>query len=623
MQRRSFLLSTSTGLSAAILWNNKAWGDDATPQSVEQLWADFDPRKDPLEIEVIRQWTEAGSRNFKHVRFLIRHFRGVPAYLAAIYGYPISTTKVPAVMHIHGGGQRASFDEVNFLVGRGYAALSVNWGGSSTGKPPINSPEGFQQSDANTQWGTVDPTQANVPGYHSILPGPKQFFDDREHPKNCNWYLLTLACRRGLTFLEQQPEVDSTRLGVHGYSMGGNLTMYVAGSDDRVKVSIPAVGGQGWRTEPHQFLGGTDQQEHIRGDVETFRNTLSFENYAPRIQCPVLHRSSTNDFHGWMDDVYRTNERIANKAVRYSWSPHFNHRLTPEVAVTLPLWLDQHLLNGAPLPDTPVSSLRLKTNDGVPLFVVTGSKHPWPIARAEVYYSIDPDPRARFWRSADVSLNPSGEFAASLPLHSIDYPIFSFANLYYSLPQPIDMTDLRGFGKPIEQVCISTLLHHATAEELRKENCATTIEMSSIIDDFAYGLRDWYQLNSGNLTHQQTWTRKITDPLYQGRKNSKLKIIFHLPQPNKIVVILRENEWRSYRGPRKTYTCHRDLQGSDNDQVILLDPSDFLADSIPLATWEQIDQIGFAHYDDSIVDRKEVPNWKGDALLLKRLEWIS
>jgi hypothetical protein len=147
--------------------------------------------------------------------------------------------------------------------------------------------------------------------------------------------------------------------------------------------------------------------------------------------------------------------------------------------------------------------------------------------------------------------------------------------------------------------------------------------MSSIIDDFAYGLRDWYQLNSGNLTHQQTWTRKITDPLYQGRKNSKLKITFHLPQPNKIVVILRENEWRSYRGPRKTYTCHRDLQGSDNDQVILLDPSDFLADSIPLATWEQIDQIGFAHYDDSIVDRKEVPNWKGDALLLKRLEWIS
>jgi len=107
-----------------------------------------------------------------------------------------------------------------------------------------------------------------------------------------------------------------------------------------------------------------------------------------------------------MDDVYRTNERIPNKAVRYSWSPHFNHRLTPEVAVTLPLWLDQHLLDGAALPDTPVSTLNLKTSDGVPSFIVRGITHPWPISRVEVYYSIDPDPRARFWRSANVSLNP-------------------------------------------------------------------------------------------------------------------------------------------------------------------------------------------------------------------------
>jgi len=185
------------------------------------------------------------------------------------------------------------------------------------------------------------------------------------------------------------------------------------------------------------------------------------------------------------------------------------------------------------------------------------------------------------------------------------------------------MSDLRGFSKPIEQVCISTLLHHATAENLKIDGCLATEEVSSIIDNFAYGLRDWYQLNPGNLTHQQTWTRKITDPLYRGSKNSQLKITFNLPQPNHIVVMLRENEWRSYRGPRKSYICHRDLQGDQSDQVILLNPSDFLSDSIPLATWEQIDQIGFAHYDDSTADRKDVPAWKGDAFLLKRLEWIS
>ncbi len=193
------------------------------PQSVQELWADFDPRRDPLEVEQIREWQEDGGV-FRHVRFLVGTFKGVPARMTAIYGFPAGAReKLPAVMHIHGGGQRAFLHEVKLLVGRGYAALSVNWGGSA-GKSPFNSVEGAQPGDPNTDWGAVDPSQLNVPGYNSILPGPKQFFEDREHPKNNNWYILTLGCRRGLTFLERQPEVDPHRLGVHGYAMGGNLT---------------------------------------------------------------------------------------------------------------------------------------------------------------------------------------------------------------------------------------------------------------------------------------------------------------------------------------------------------------------------------------------------------------
>jgi hypothetical protein len=46
--------------------------------------------------------------------------------------------------------------------------------------------EGAQPGDPNTDWGAVDPTQLNVQGYSSMLPGPKQFYEDREHPKNNN-----------------------------------------------------------------------------------------------------------------------------------------------------------------------------------------------------------------------------------------------------------------------------------------------------------------------------------------------------------------------------------------------------------------------------------------------------
>ncbi|MDR3404638.1 MAG: acetylxylan esterase [Chthoniobacter sp.] len=599
-------LALATGLRAA----------DA-PQSVSELWADFDPRRDPLEVEVVREWREDGLV-LRTVRFLVGTFKGRPARLAAFYGFPDGAKeKLPGVMHIHGGGQRASLAEVKFLALRGYAALSVNWGGREM--------ENAQAGDANTDWGAVDPTQQNVPGYNSILPGPKQFFEDREHPKNNNWYLLTLGCRRGLTFLERQPEVDPQRLGIHGFSMGGNLTMYVAGTDARVKCAVPAVGGQGWRTEPHEFIGGEAKQEPVTGNVDWFRRTLSFENYAPLIRCPVLHRSATNDFHGWMDDVYRTQALIENQPVRQAWSPHMNHRLSPEVAVTMPLWLDHFLKGGPALPETPGSELTLHTTDGVAVLRVRGQPHPWPITRCEIYYSIDPDPRARFWRSAAVAKD-GGEFLAKLPLEALDRPLFAFANVYYRLPQPVNMVVLGGF-KPEQgsEVCLSTQLHAARPADLKSAGVKATERSSLLIDDFAQGLRDWYSINADHPPLWQYWTRKVTDPKWRGPDKAVLSLTLAMPDTNRLTFVAIENEYRSYRGPKRIFVCEREVTGIPQSQAIALEATDFKdGDGKALANWQQLDEFAIcAHYEDHEHRASPTPaQWHGARPLFQRLEWV-
>jgi hypothetical protein len=588
------------------------------PQSVTELWADFDPRKDPLDVEVIREWKEDGGV-FRHVRYLIGTFKGKPARMAAVYGFPDGAKgKLPAVMHIHGGGQRGSVSEVKLLVARGYAALSVNWGGSGTGKAPLNTCEKSEPGDPNTDWGAVDPTQLNAERYSSILPGPKQFFEDREHPKNNNWYLLTLGCRRGLTFLEQQPEVDAERLGVHGYSMGGNLTMYVAGSDHRVKAAVPAVGGAGWRWQDHEFIGGRARQDQVRGDIDLFRRTLSFESYAPLIQCPVLHRSATNDFHGWMDDVYRTNALIPNQPTRYSWVPHMNHHLTPEVAIAMPLWFDQHLKGGPALPETPQSELRLKSTDGVPMLVVKPDARMLPVSRVEIYYSIDPDPRARFWRSAEVN-HEGGGYVARLPIHTHDLPLFAFANVYHKLPKPESLAQIPGYGKPISELCLSSHFHSNSSNEVRRANPKLTAKASTLIDDFTHGTRDWYMLNAGNATHQQLWTRKVSDPLWRGPEGSRLHITLKLPQTNCLSIVLQENEWSSYRGPRRTFVCRREIHGSDDPQTLKLALSDFTSADGPPTSWSEIDQLGLCANHG--LPANEVPPWKGPAPEYLRVAW--
>jgi len=620
--RRQFLQGTAALTGGALIGPFSTLAAEAIPQSVAELWAGYDPRSDPLETEVIREWKENGGV-YRHVRYLIGTFKGQPARMAAIFGFPEGDAeKHPAVMHIHGGGQRASLSEVKLLVARGYAALSVNWGGSGSGQAPFNSVEGAQPGDPNTDWGSVDPSQLNARAYSSLLPGPKQLFEDREHPGNNNWYLLTIGCRRGLTFLEQQPEVDPKRLGVHGFSMGGNLTMYVAGTDDRVKAAVPAVGGQGWRWEVPPVLTGKGRpQMRIEGDLELFRKTLSFESYAPLIRCPVLHRSGTNDFHGCMDDVYRTNALIPDQPLRYSWTPHLNHRLSPETAVTMPLWFDHYLKDGPALPETPASELILS---GDPVFKVVPTKHDWPVARCEVFYSIDPDPRARFWRGVEV-VREGDFFVAKLPLHSLDFPLFAFANVFHTLPKPESMKELPGASDSIREVCISSLLHSAAPTDLAKAKVTATLSPGPLIDDFAHGLRDWYQLNAGHPGLVQTWTRKLTDPLYRGGAGATLNLTLSLPQTNRLTFVIVENEWRGERGPRRTFACVREIPGGTDPQSVTLALADFTGlteKDGTLASWDHVDQFGIcAHHEGSGIPSEE-SRWNGPGPGFRRLEWI-
>jgi hypothetical protein len=617
-------LLTSAALATVIVTGAAVapTADDAMPQSVEALWADFDPRRDPLETEVIREWGEDGAV-YRHVRFLIGQFKGKPARMAAIYGFPEEAAeKLPAVMHIHGGGQRASLAEVKFLVKRGYATLSVNWGGRGGGEGPFNAVEGAEPGDPNTDWGAVDPSQCNVQGYSTLLPGPLQFYEDREHPKNNNWYLLALGCRRGLTFLEGQPEVDPDRLGIHGYSMGGNLTMYVAGSDERVKAAVPAVGGQGWQWQSHEFADGpAPPQTRVRGDVDLFRRTLSFENYAPRITCPVLHRSATNDFHGWMDDVYRTNALIPGQPLRYSWATHFNHRLTPEVAVAMPLWFDWILKQGPPLPETPAATLTLDTADGVPQLVVRAAGN-WPVARCEIFSSVDPNPRSRFWRSADVSRD-GDSFTAPLPLESARRPLFAFANVFHKLPEPVSMKSLPGHRDLVREVCLSSELRSATAAQVAAAGVREQSVGGRLLDDFRHGWRDWYSLNPDNRVHWQRWTRKVTDPAWRGPDGSRLAITVALPQTNRITVVLVENEWRQERGPKRTFTCTREVRGQPEPQTLLFALTDFESTDEsggPLESWAELDQLGLCGFFPGVRPAHE-PVWEGPPPEFTRIEW--
>lgn len=581
-------------------------GPAAVPRTVESLWADFDPRSEPLDARLVNQWEEDGL-TLRYVTYRVGTFKGKEARMAAFYGFPKGAARLPGFLHLHGGGQRANLHEVEFYARRGYACLSINWGGREM--------EGAAPGDPNTDWGAVDPTQRNVPGYFNLRPGPK-YLDPVESPRNNNWYLLTLAARRGLTFLEQQPQVDPGRLGVYGHSMGGNLTVYVAGSDNRVKVAAPSAGGSGFRTYPWPLLPQRRKQTP-HGDLGLFRATLAFQSYAARVKAPLLWLGATNDFHGIMDDTYRTGALMPPERVRYAFTPHMNHRFTPEFAVDRPLWIDQHLKGTFHFPATPGSRLALQTEDGVPVFQVTpdGSM---PIVGVHVYYSIDPDPQARFWRSA-AAVRKANNWSARLPIMSPGEPLFAFASVHYRLAKPEPVP----FAAPTGNMAISSLLHTATPDELRRAGVKATDSPALLIDDFAHGFRDWYALSPENPHHWQFWTRKVADPKWRGRPGYRLTLDVKAEAPNELVVVLTENFFRPYRGRQQDFTAVVKLAGGARWQTVSLSPWDFRAvgGRAVLSSWAEVDLLGFRAYCDEGDRLLGSKRWAGSRPVFRNLRW--
>jgi dienelactone hydrolase len=599
-------LRASLGLAAALgLAALAAAADPQPPKTVKELWAGFDPRKDALDVKLVREW-ESGGVCFRTVTFHVGTFKGKAARIAAFYAFPKGEKNLPALLHIHGGGQRAFLSEVEFYARRGYACLSVNWGGREM--------EEAQKGDPNTDWGAVDPTQNNVPGYFNLKPGEK-YLDPEVSPRNNNWYLLTLGCRRGLTFLEQQPEVDAERLGVYGHSMGGNLTVYVAGADPRVKAASPSVGGAGFWTQPRAFLPEYKPQLP-NADVKLFEATLGFESYAPGVSAPLLWLGATNDFHGVMDDTYRTGDLIPHEQVRYSFAPHLNHLFTPEVAVTRPLWFDQHLKAKFSFPATPKSELALAVADHVPELRVTPDRVK-DVADVHLYYSVDPDPRARFWRSA-YARRSGDTWTAALPLLDATKPLFAFANVSYKFSETASAPQ----GESTTRFALSTLLHTADPKDLKKAGVLATDKPDAIVDDGTHGWRDWYVLNGSNPHHWEFSTRKVNDPKWRGRAGQRLSLMVQADEPNDWVIVLTENYFRSYRGKQREYTAVVRLTGGEAVQAVALKPADFIAeDKKQLASWAEVDVLSLRAYYEKSGTLLGSKSWKGRQPVLHKLWW--
>jgi pimeloyl-ACP methyl ester carboxylesterase len=568
----------------------------APPRNLTELWGNYDPRAEPLETTLVREWRE-GAATCRYVVFTVGTFKGKPARMAAYYAFPAGQTgRVAGLLHLHGGGQQASLHSVVFAALNGYASLSLNWGGQVLALA--------QPGDPGTDWGALDATQQHKAHYASCQPDGKTL-DAVESPRNNNWFLLVLAARRGLTFLAAQPEVDPARLGVSGHSMGGKLTTDLAAIDERVKVAVPSCGGSG--SAPGKLAGMPGSG--ARG-AEGALNLACIDDraYLPRLRCPVLWLAPTNDFAGPLDNMAENWRAIGSRSARYAISPHFNHRHAREFAVSGYLLCDHYLNAGPALAQTPELALKLDTPDGVPLATLLPDR-PGEVTRAAIWYAVDPHTLTRFWRTATAERH-GDRWTARLPLLSPGQPLYVLASVWYPLTRKYQGYQWLEFGG-VQEYALSSQLLTRLPSELLAARCRPTAAHEALIDDGAHDWQDWYRLEWANPVHWTAVTRKVKDPQWRGPDGAQLAVDVQCAKDTVFVVRASVNDWGAFgRQPGGEFAAAREVKGGPDWQTLTFSLADFAPANErtrgKLTNWRYLTELALSGQAEVLIDGQKV-----------------
>ena len=595
--------------------------NEFAPHTVDELWKNFDPRKEPLDVEILQKW-EQDSVVMQVLRYRIGIFKGKRAMMAAIYGFPKGGSKLPGLVQIHGGGQYADYRAVLTNAIRGYATISIAWAGRINAPGYLVDPDVVElfwknktenpQYKITTDWGVLD-------GYHAPGRNPGNDFaslapqmwtlDSIESPRNNGWFLATLGARRALTFLEQQPEINPDKLGVYGHSMGGRLTVLTTGSDPRVKASAPSCGGVSDNFNENPL----------------FRATLGDDQYLKKITCPIIFLSPSNDFHGRINDLQKALKEIQSINWRITCSAHQNHWDNAECEVATQLWFDQYLKGTFTFPETPQSSLELKTQNGVPTFLVrpNGSRK---ILAVDVFYTqqgqIDdkPDNRDntinRYWHYVHTT-RKGNLWMAELPVISTDKPLWAYANVVYLLDKPVTGAGYYYEIYSADKFNLSSTMTMIEPEQIEAAGVKATVKPSLVIETFkGEWEKEWYTYKPEFWARK---THKVYDDQWKAPENARLALEVRSVKPNKMVVGI------------DNYASEVDIKGGKEWQSVVLKKNDFQnAKGESLSGWSGIKELRLGS-QETLIEKIDNGNkkmdfgaeWKGERPEFRNLRWVK
>jgi dienelactone hydrolase len=495
------------GILALLL----AAADLPTPPEV---WKDYDPNKGDFKEQIVR--TETRNGILHRESYISAYVLGQDIRVYCIYRVQAGLTGAPGLLDVHGWMGSASVHQD--YVESGWAVMGFDYcGKTGDRKHYTRYPEGLRHGNMDDKEGPV---------IHDSTPDRKSITD----VKQTSQYLWVAIERRVLSYLEQQQEVDKTRLGATGYSYGGTI-LWALGTDPRVKAIVPHF-GVGWieyyrNKQVWMYKVPYVEPAKTPGE-EIFLAGMAPEAYVPYITAATLFLNGSNDHHGGFERGLESFKRF-RKDVPWAFAVQARgHHNTDKIEQNCKLWLEKHVAGRKDIvwPENPASQLRLNP-EGIPELVVTPAL-PEKVTSVEIYYSRkNPVSYERAWSDA-TCVRIGNTWTGQVPVLNVDDYVFAYANIRY------DSTIV--LSTAFNAVIPSTL-GNAKATEKKSDVFSRGSEETSSWSDVAEvegpgGIKGFRSTNRQN----GSGTEKLHDPKWQAPANRHLSFKFYCTEPQTLIL---------------------------------------------------------------------------------------
>lgn len=441
---------------------------------------------------------------------------------------------------------------IRVLVGEGYAVGVIDF--CATRSPE----DGMSQFPPSLAYATI-PTCKK---YLNVI-------NDSAH--NTPWFVWSKIARRAINVLEQQPIINTKRIGIIGIGEGAHVAWQVAAMDSRIHALV-AIGDTGYRWAKNQprFVGGNA----LSSDRErAFSIGVGAETYARLVHCPTFLVTARTTRY---TDVDRAGDILAsvnaeNKQLLITGGA--DTQITKSALGVLLHWLRESFAINGEKPCSPTASFE-NVSGQLYLRVDTDAE----IANTDVYVCYgEESSSARHWdKLSDLQKVDASVYTVGIPVYDVNELIVAHATISYP--------DSNSISTPIQAVFPHSI--GITASDALRESSHIIYDNSMGLGSFACLTKDTVidedaiTLEKGPFDIEGITTKR--GGLLLCRRISEIKTldrtaILHFDAYSPVERELRIN---MYTYPEMVkYTAVILLRGGEFWQKILLQSGDFKSEN--------------------------------------------